>query len=276
MGSPLTHRALVAVLLMVGFYGLMLALAAGILALLGVYVYYVFVYGQDFDVPEEALLLAAALAGGILWSLLPQLDHFDPPGPPLAAQEHPRLFAILQELTAATLIGRSTLADGLLALERWGAIQAAYLEDEVNPVLRAGFRPPIAEGFRRTMQAVAAKDEASAEETAPPPRLSARLAGLAERPEGPSPTPAEQESAITLLDDLDGAEAALVSHMRSAFTYRTHELIAWEEVDARLHAKRSTQTSPRPTKRSTSSTSARRGRRATGGRRRGRPDPDGS
>jgi hypothetical protein len=97
VGSSLAVRAVAALLCMVGFYVLVLTLAVGIFALIGLYLAHTF-----SQVPHAAVLLFAALPAAMLWSLLPQLDHLEPPGPPLLLEEHPRLAAVVRAIAAAT------------------------------------------------------------------------------------------------------------------------------------------------------------------------------
>src|SRR6185437_4969932 len=93
----LTTRALVAILLMIGFYLLALAVAGGLLWI----VYAEFTY---FDRINVRLTLACVIgAGVILWSIIPRRDKFEPPGPRVDPAWHPRLFAELEGIARATL-----------------------------------------------------------------------------------------------------------------------------------------------------------------------------
>lgn len=91
----LTLRAVAALLLVVGFYALALGIAFG---LLGV-IYFAVVVARQIEVK---LVIGSAIgAGAILFSLIPEPDHFEPPGPRLRPEEHPRLFAVLEQLARA-------------------------------------------------------------------------------------------------------------------------------------------------------------------------------
>ena len=82
--ESLLLRSIVAILLLIGFYVLALGIAGGLLWL---------VYAQIFlahHVFLKLVLICLALAGMILWSVLPRPDHFEPPGPRLSEAEHPR------------------------------------------------------------------------------------------------------------------------------------------------------------------------------------------
>lgn len=95
--SPsLATRALLTIGLMAGFYALAFSLAAGLL----------FVpYADLRDTHSLHLkldLFCLIGAGTILWSIVPRLDRFLPPGPSLSPQQQPRLFQKLTEVARAT------------------------------------------------------------------------------------------------------------------------------------------------------------------------------
>lgn len=46
-------------------------------------------------------LFGIVIAGGLLWSLVPRLDNFKAPGPPLERGQHPLLFAELEKIAAS-------------------------------------------------------------------------------------------------------------------------------------------------------------------------------
>lgn len=94
--SPsLAGRALLAVVLMIGFYALAVALAAGLL-----YIPYAeMTYAHRLHIKLALGCLFGALA--ILWAVLPRLDKFESPGPQLTREQHPRLFAELDGVAAA-------------------------------------------------------------------------------------------------------------------------------------------------------------------------------
>jgi heat shock protein HtpX len=89
-------RAILAVLLMVGFYVLALGIAFGLLWL----PYAEFVYAHHVT----AKLAIICILGGvtILWAVLPRWDKFIPPGPALQRERHPRLFQALEGVARAT------------------------------------------------------------------------------------------------------------------------------------------------------------------------------
>jgi Zn-dependent protease with chaperone function len=90
----LTTRAIVAVFLMIGFYLLALGMAAGLLWL----AYADWAYRDRIDRIEVACVIAAVV---ILWSILPRFDRFQAPGPRLASEQHPRLFAEISGIASS-------------------------------------------------------------------------------------------------------------------------------------------------------------------------------
>lgn len=89
-------RALLAVVLMIGFYLLALAVSAVLL-----YIPYAeVVYAHRITPKLIVLCIVGALA--ILWSILPRFDKFPPPGPKLTRDQHPRLFRELETVATAT------------------------------------------------------------------------------------------------------------------------------------------------------------------------------
>ena len=94
MLNSLTARIVLALFLAVGFYGLALGSAGGLLFL---------VYAQValWDVFSLRLSIIAVIgAAVILWSILPRLDRFEPPGPLLTSARHPDLFAEIERVSA--------------------------------------------------------------------------------------------------------------------------------------------------------------------------------
>lgn len=91
--SPsLAGRAVLAVILMIGFYLLALAIATGLL-----YVPYAEMkYAHQVHLKLALFCLIGALA--ILWAVLPRFDCFEPPGPQLTREQHPHLFEELESV----------------------------------------------------------------------------------------------------------------------------------------------------------------------------------
>jgi hypothetical protein len=114
-----------------------------------------------------------------------------------------------------------------------------YWRTEVDPVLGAGYRPPIADGFRRflatesiatAMARFVEKEEKEGEsnpyDTHPP--LRERLAAL-ERVPGPR-FAADIRAAIELLADPVGLERQMLDHLLVADYARKLEDVRWEDV----------------------------------------------
>jgi len=94
--SSLAGRALLAVVLMIGFYILAVAIAGGLL-----YIPYAeMTYANRIHIKLAFICVVGALA--ILWSVLPRFDRFEPPGPPLTRDQHPRLFDELEGVAKST------------------------------------------------------------------------------------------------------------------------------------------------------------------------------
>jgi heat shock protein HtpX len=104
-------RLMLALVLMVGFYVLALAIAGALLYL----PYAEYKYGRMLHLKLAFLCLLGA--GGILWAVLPRFDRFQAPGPGLEPEQHPRLF---QEIS-----GVAKAVDQAMPVE-------VYLVPEVN------------------------------------------------------------------------------------------------------------------------------------------------
>jgi len=95
--SPsLARRALLAVGLMIGFYVLALLIAGGLIGIAYAYA----AYGKHIQV--RVIIFCGIGALTILWSILPRIDRFVPPGPPLKPEDQPRLFAAIKGVAGAT------------------------------------------------------------------------------------------------------------------------------------------------------------------------------
>jgi Zn-dependent protease with chaperone function len=85
----LTTRALIAIVLMVGFYALALGIAGGLLWLVWIDI-------ADGSPHVRLLLFGGGLAAMILWSIFPRPMRYEAPGPRLTAEEQPELFDVLE------------------------------------------------------------------------------------------------------------------------------------------------------------------------------------
>ena len=92
----LRTRAVMALLLMVGFYGLALGIAGGLLWVpYAEYTYTDRIHGRIW-------LFCLVGAGTVLWAIMPRIDKFEAPGPRLTPTTAPQLFAIIHECAKAT------------------------------------------------------------------------------------------------------------------------------------------------------------------------------
>ena len=105
----LLGRALLALLLLVGFYVLAIAIVVGLAYL---------PYAEWRYVGQIHIRIVFFALGGaalILWSLLPRWDHFPAPGPRLDLGRHPRLAHLIDSLAAET--GQSPPKDVYIVAE---------------------------------------------------------------------------------------------------------------------------------------------------------------
>ena len=360
--SPsLLGRAVLAIVLMIGFYALAIA-TAGVL----LYLPYAEVrYAHRLDIRLAIFCLVGA--GIIMWSILPRRDRFIPPGPCLAPNQHPRLFAQLtgvaqvvsqampaevylvpevnawvaqrggimglgsrrvmglglpllqiltvsqlravlahefghfyggdtklgpwvyktraaiertlqglakadsalrflflwygkmflrvthaisrrQELSADALasrtVGSRPLIEGLRAIHGASLAYPPYWATEAVPVLGAGYRPPLAEGFGRFVRSTAIaeamdQDVATEIKEAKPdpynthPPLRERIAAAESLPQGEPLTP--DLPAISLVDNLDEVERRLLAAMAGEAQIQALKPVRWEDVGAEVY-----------------------------------------
>ena len=95
-GPSFAGRALLAVVLLIGFYALALAIVGVLLYIL----YAMIVYGNRID--GRAVIGILLVSGTILWSLVPRRDKFVAPGPRIDPDKEPEFFATVQEIADAT------------------------------------------------------------------------------------------------------------------------------------------------------------------------------
>lgn len=85
-------RVALAVLLTIGFYGLALGIAAGLLSI----AWLLLANGRI----NQLTVFCLIGAGAILWSIVPRPERFRPPGPTLEAASNPRLFKELNDVAS--------------------------------------------------------------------------------------------------------------------------------------------------------------------------------
>ena len=149
------------------------------------------------------------------------------------------------DVLAAEVAGASALVDGLRATHEAALAFAPYWFTEVVPVLSAGFRPPIVEGFARFLEQPRVKEQLSNAEAkalsraaADPydshPSLRDRVAALAGLPERPRTDP--DPVAVTLLAELSAMEAELLAAISPSEEVARLQPLPWkkEEVGTRV------------------------------------------
>lgn len=101
-------RVALALALMAGFYLLAIGIVAGLL-----WLSYAIIIRNNIIFTLPPFLIA--IAGIILWSVLPRRDPFVPPGPRLEEKDHPRLFDVIREVADQT--GQAMPSDVYLVLQ---------------------------------------------------------------------------------------------------------------------------------------------------------------
>ncbi len=87
-----TVRAVLAVGFLLLFYAVAVGTALGLLSIPYV------LYTMAHRVHLQLTVICVVAAGAILWSLVPRGPSFQPPGPRLTEEEHPRLFAAIRDV----------------------------------------------------------------------------------------------------------------------------------------------------------------------------------
>jgi len=145
---------------------------------------------------------------------------------------------------AARTVGVRALADGLRIIHGGAAAFTPYWQGEVAPVLNAGFRPPLVEGFRQFVgqtqiaDAIARSVEREiAEGQADPydthPTLRERLAALGDPPE--QRAPADDPPALSLLDQTGELELRLLATLAGDQQSQALQPVAWDQVGAAVY-----------------------------------------
>jgi heat shock protein HtpX len=140
---------------------------------------------------------------------------------------------------AARVVGSRHLIEGLKLTHSAGLIFSAYWRSEVMPVLRNGFRPPLAEGFRHFYASPRIAEWASSsveqelrEGKADPydthPSLPERVAALKQWPERETAT--NDLPAISLIERVDKLEIELIESISAGANTQSLKSVAWENV----------------------------------------------
>jgi hypothetical protein len=144
---------------------------------------------------------------------------------------------------AARIVGPRPLIQGLKLSYSAAYAFEAYWLNEVAPVLRYGYHPPLAEGLRRYLASprVAAaistsldrelvEGETNPYDTHPP--LRARIAALG--PQSDRDTPEPDPPAISLLGEVAELETRLVNAMSTEPAAQASQLVAWDDVGGKI------------------------------------------
>ncbi|HLY17377.1 MAG TPA: M48 family metallopeptidase [Bryobacteraceae bacterium] len=145
---------------------------------------------------------------------------------------------------ACWVAGAPALIDGLCTIAKGAAGGPAFWQTELAPALQAGYRPPVAEGFGRFMEArgiaLAAsalletelhKTKTNPYDTHPP--LSVRVAAARATPYQTSPE--NPASAITLIDHLDALELQLLEARLPQLKKATLRPMPWDKVGVEIY-----------------------------------------
>ena len=120
---------------------------------------------------------------------------------------------------AARVAGREHLASGLRATDAAAYVFVPYWHANVDPLLSAGFLPPLAAGFDTFREApwlaglLSSREPAAEDPFDTHPSLPARLTALGVTP--PDSKPVTGARAVSLLDDLPALEGRLAAHLTS-------------------------------------------------------------
>ncbi len=144
---------------------------------------------------------------------------------------------VADELAART-IGRQPLVDGLRRVNGIAPAFQGYWDQEVMPVLKAGFRPALVDGFSQFIATRAIADQIDQivqtqlqkEETTPydtHPSLRERIAALDVLPPGSQVEDATP--AMTLLNHAPQMERALLEHLFGK-NVLAFDLVQWQDV----------------------------------------------
>jgi heat shock protein HtpX len=142
---------------------------------------------------------------------------------------------------AARVTGTTTAIDALKAVHGAGMAFDPYWHSEVVPAIQKGYRPPIAEGFRRFVEApiiannvATALDQEIAQGKVDPydthPPLRERIAALQAGSVITKSTAEDRTAAISLLEDVSSLELALLDGMVQDEYRGQLAPLPWEEA----------------------------------------------
>ena len=145
---------------------------------------------------------------------------------------------------AARAVGSKPLIEGLRTVHGVAPAFQAYWSSECAPVLRAGFRPPLVEGFERFVQTqrVAAAitrqldEEMKAGRSDPydtHPPLKERIEAVSHLPTGD--VPGDEPPALSLLENVPALESQLLIAVAGAEVAAKLQPVAWTEVGSQVY-----------------------------------------
>jgi Zn-dependent protease with chaperone function len=153
---------------------------------------------------------------------------------------------VADELAART-VGAQPLIAGLRAIHGAAGAFAVYWDSEVVPVLKGGFRPPLAEGFaaflaapavatavQRHLEAALQAGQSDPYDTHP--ALAERIAAAQRLP--PGRVPAEDPPALSLLAGAAACEHQMLRSLAGAAHARSLQPVAWAATGAQVFVPR--------------------------------------
>lgn len=144
---------------------------------------------------------------------------------------------------AARAIGSKPLADGLRTVHGAAPAFEYYWAGECEPVLGAGFRPPLLEGFRHYLltrqvsEAIGRQLEEEMQGKGNPydthPPLAERIRAVEHLPAGDIPHP--DSAAISLLGNIPALEHALLHSLAGADVASKLQPVVWADVGRKVY-----------------------------------------
>ncbi len=150
---------------------------------------------------------------------------------------------VADELAART-VGSAPLIAGLRAVHALGQAFDPFWANVMAPVLNAGYRPPMVEGFQQFVQAKNIADALSksleeelnrgkADPYDTHPSLKDRIAAVHKWPAGA--TQPDDPMALSLLEDVPDLETQLLAVLAGAETVAKLETLEWDDVGAKVY-----------------------------------------
>jgi Zn-dependent protease with chaperone function len=151
LSRSLAARAVLAIVLMIGYYALALAVSAALIWI--PYAEFRYLERVDFRIGIACLAGAAT----ILWALVPRPDRFEKPGPQLTPSTAPELFALIDGVAAATSQPRPSEVYLLNDVNAWVTQRGGMMGFGSRRVMGVGL-PLVNSLTRAELQAVIAHE----------------------------------------------------------------------------------------------------------------------